>query len=434
MTGDDDHRLLRAAWTRLHTRLRDLRVNLEFGDTYLMEFADKADRAANLALHLEGAVKLVDQHLYAPALAVTRTSIEHVVLDALLFRGRTWVQNVRGISTGTWEQWQADREAGAEWTAYIVKWTRTKRGDVRICREGIYTNPDDQGNRERLSIYYFLLEEYDGSIGRPVGGASDTARDDEVGFGRQELRALARENEARWRTYLTWSALLDNLAVNDLAEEADVGRLGVHYRFLSAYAHPVSHTHRRLYGDSRDGSTPHYDHYASELVLLYVVTLAMLELVNFAAGLASRTDVTLGETDSLNDDLDFARRATDHFWFIGTNPHPWDFNQARNQAAFRLLRDGQREDVATPDPADVPFPRDPLRRLVDMHASSSEVLTGYVYQSPWRAPTHGDAGNPNSPPLSAASATLHTWQWSRSTSSGVRADPKMGPGGTPPSR
>ena len=47
-----------------------LRQNLDFGDTYQVEFADKADRAANLALHLDAAVQLADRHLYGPAFAV----------------------------------------------------------------------------------------------------------------------------------------------------------------------------------------------------------------------------------------------------------------------------------------------------------------------------------------------------------------------------
>lgn len=39
---------------------------------------------------------------------------------------------------------------------------------------------------------------------------------------------MAGENEALWRVYLTWSALLTNLQANNLIDDVDAGRLAAH--------------------------------------------------------------------------------------------------------------------------------------------------------------------------------------------------------------
>jgi hypothetical protein len=379
VTADDDHSDLRGTWARLNSRLRDLRQNLDFGDdTFHVEFADKANRAANVALHLDAAVQLADQHLYGPAFAVTRSCLEHAVVDWLVFLGHTYVEHITGVSEEEWAQWQADCEAGADWTK-DVQLTRTRKG-VIIRRGGLYTEPDEHGNREQLSIYYFLLQEYDGLIGRPAD-----QEDDEFLTG-DELRALATENQARWQTYLRWSALLDNLVVNNLVEEADLGRLRVHYAFLSTFAHPVSDTQRRLYGKHLDGIPPHYDHYASELVLLYIVTLAALELENYRDGVKESLGAELADPQGLDADLRLVRQFTGHFWFIGINPHMWDFHRAANRAAIRRVREGGSEQPPVPEASGVPFPRDPLLRLISQHTSSRGRVAGAEYTSPWPRP------------------------------------------------
>ncbi|MET8518473.1 hypothetical protein [Nocardioides sp. NPDC004968] len=378
MTADDDHSDLRGAWARLNSRLRDLRQNLDFGDdTFHVEFAEKANRAANLAVHLDAALQLADRHLYGPAFTVVRSCLEHAVLDWLVYLGHTYVEHISGVSEEEWAQWKADREARADWTTGIVDWDRTRKGAVTIRRGGLFTEPDERGNREQLSIYYFLLEEYDGLVGKPADQQDD-------GFlTRDELRALATENQARWNVYLRWSALLDNLVVNDLVEEADRGRLGVHYRFLSTFAHPVSDNQRRLYGSRLDGMQPHYDHYASELVLLYIVAIAALELRNYHDGLKERLGAELSDAQGLDTDLLLIGRVTGHFWFIGTNPHPWDVHWATNRAAIQRVREGNSEQPSVPDPSSVPFPGDPLSRLISQHTDSWGRVIGAEYKSPW---------------------------------------------------
>lgn len=378
MTADDDHTDLRDAWTRLHARLGSLRQNLDFGDdTFHVEFASKANRAANLALHLDAALQLADRHLYAPAFSVMRSCLEHAVVDWLVFLGHTYVERIRGVSEQDWAQWQAAHEANRDGTTGIVKSTRTHKGDVTIHRGGLYTEPDEHGKRGQLSIYYFLVEEYDGLVGRPADQAPDEF------LSRDQLREVAAENQARWHVYLRWSALVDNLVVNELIEEADRGRLGVHYAFLSTFAHPVGDTQPKLYGKHLDGTPPHYDHYSSELLLLYVVTLAALELTNYRASVKEGLGADLADSGGLDADCRLAREVTDYFWFIGTNPHAWDLHRAWNRSATQRIRESSLEPPSIPAVSDFPFPRNPLSRLVSQHTTSRGRVPGAEYTSPW---------------------------------------------------
>jgi hypothetical protein len=69
------------------------------------------------------------------------------------------------------------------------------------------------------------------------------------------------------------------LALNGFADEQTINRLDVHYRYLSAFVHPLSDVDRLLYGRNAIG-IPRYDHYTSELILLYTIAFAVGELRN----------------------------------------------------------------------------------------------------------------------------------------------------------
>ena len=117
---------------------------------------------------------------------------------------------------------------------------------------------------------------------------------------------------------------------------------------------------------------------------LLIVSLACLELRNFLKAMELKPDVRISEATAILRDIEQADVATAHFWFLGANPHSYDFFTARNVIAFRAMRDA--EGVALPDnqkPEEISYPRNPLKRLVAMHASSREFVTGLTYISPW---------------------------------------------------
>src|SRR4051794_11241088 len=67
----------------------------------------------------------------------------------------------------------------------------------------------------------------------------------------------------------------------------------------------------------------------------------------------------------------------------GKTPTRGTYHQALTQARIQQIRDGKTGQLSPPAPGDVPFPRDPLRRLIGQHATSVDAATGAVYQSPW---------------------------------------------------
>lgn len=380
MTADDEHGDLLAAWAAVFDLMDGLPQRIRSGDTHYQDVMDMADRVRGLAMHLDSAVGLAAQLRYESALVLLRTGLEQCAVDWLLFLGKTLVQRYAGVEETKWQEWQADRAAGAEWTKTIRDWSRTKKGEVRIVREGMFSEPDEHGNRVQISIYYFLLDQY-----RPTLGPPSSARVDDWAITRDELRHWASENEAIWRAYLTWSSLLTNLKENHLVDDVDAGRLAAHYRFLSGFAHPVVDQRDSAYGRRAGLGWPRFDHYSSELVLLYAITLGTLEVRNFIASLSRRAGLTIADHDSVDEALGQAESTTSYFWFLGTHPHAHDIWKTRNEARFRAMRDegASAATAAEPAPEDVPYPADPLRRLIALHGSTREMMTGQAYVSPW---------------------------------------------------
>lgn len=334
MSDNDEHRELVAVWRSLNGIMYGLRQRLRWGDTEYMDVTDMADRVRGLSIHLDSAVELADQFRYESAFALLRTGLEQCLVDWLVFLGRTMVQRITGVDDEKWDEWQAARAAGAAWTTNIREWTRTKKGDVRIVREGMFSEPDEDGNRRQVSIYYFLLEQY-----RPTLGPQGVQGEDWT-ISRDQLRRMAGENEALWRVYLTWSALLTNLQANELIDDVDAGRLAAHYRFLSGFAHPVTDQRRNVYGNDALLGWPKYDHYSSELVLLYAIRLGSVELWHFIRAIEQRTGAHLADPDEVIKMLEAAETATSYFWFLGAHPHAYDTWKAHNEASFRTLQAG----------------------------------------------------------------------------------------------
>lgn len=82
--------------------------------------------------------------------------------------------------------------------------------------------------------------------------------------------------------------------------------------------------------------------------------------------------------------LETAETATSYFWFLGAHPHAYDKWKAHNEASLKTLQAGGAAELP-PEPGaeDVPYPADPLRRLVAMHSNANEILTGLAFVSPW---------------------------------------------------
>jgi hypothetical protein len=379
--GTTEHEALHSVATSLVAGLRDLESWLLHGDTEYIFHSDSAARCRSLGTYIGSALADAERDAYAPALALMRSAMEHVFIDKLVFLGQRYVQIFRYMDEETWAKWQQAREAGEAWTLDITKWSRTRKGEVRVTREGLHSKPAADGSQQTIGIHYFLLNEYSPFVGPPSiqeyfdDGLSET----------DERREYAERNKSMYEVYLKWSSIKESLKANGFAEEETLRRLDVHYRFLSAFVHPNTDVTKLLYGRNA-WNWPMYDHYSSELILLYAIVFAVEELRNFRAMAQRQPFAEVNnwiETERL---CDRAWRLSSHLWFPGQEPHAHDRYQEANRRGFREQRSGsvrRLENPAALPVEEVGYYVNPLERLVELHASKREMMTGLSYVSSW---------------------------------------------------
>ena len=79
-----------------------------------MQHIEFADRSEELAEHLRSALLLSESRLFPSALAVTRTALEHHLLDRLLLLADRYEETIRPVDFTQIEQWErehADKSA-----------------------------------------------------------------------------------------------------------------------------------------------------------------------------------------------------------------------------------------------------------------------------------------------------------------------------------
>jgi hypothetical protein len=240
-----------------------------------------------------------------------------------------------------WAEWQKARDKDEEWTRSIANWERRK-STAWLVREGMPVKSDAGETQYLLSWYYRLLEQYQPFAPRPSEAekVDDGLSDPEV------TRRHAARNKAVYDAHLRWPSIKRSMQVNGLATDFAFDQLEAHYRFLSAFTHPVTDTRGLLYGRN-EWSVPRYDHYSSELCLLYISVLAAWELQNFLS-MSSRTPtVALTDADELQQLQQALRRASRHLWWIGDAPLS---TTASRQGTRRLGRRTETRVARDPSP------------------------------------------------------------------------------------
>lgn len=384
MTLDDQHQQLWTSAQELLALLGRVPERLDSGEVAHAQHYQFAQRAVWLGYHLSAAMDLNRTFAYPSAFTVLRPALEHHVIDLLLFLGDRYRQVFDGVSSEEWARYQEAREAGEEWTRDIIHW-EWQGGTLTV----IWSGPHIDGGPQTLSIYYGFLEQYDPFRGPPE---DQTFLTTDFAEGALHERWAAKQR-ALYGQGLRWERLRENLMLNGLFSERELAQLAVHYRFLSAFVHPVSEGYHLLYGRGIPPDPPHYDHFASELILLYVVTLATRELRAFERMAERPPQVGLKNWAEIEDAVRNAEALSAHLWFPGGSPHDFDRIQEANH---RGLRDGRLVPVGSPErqrPEDIPedeirYYRNPLVRLRKMHITSHE-LTGFPYVSPWHRPDAG---------------------------------------------
>jgi hypothetical protein len=215
------------------------------------------------------------------------------------------------------EQWEADFAAGTEpWTRDVASTTRTKDGRaLKLVRNGYNVASYAGKVEEQISPYWPALEHYDAFLGHPDLQAAIARPFSSV----DDLESWARRNQAVYGSFLKWSSMLWNLQLSGLVTAADLVQLQLHYAFLSAFAH--STTNRRDGGTLGRPGGPPVGHVLGELVLLYVIVIALAETRAWSSYMVRRPQL-LAPLDQSLQHLASAGTIVDYLWFLGGSPQP----------------------------------------------------------------------------------------------------------------
>ena len=192
---------------------------------------------------------------------------------------------------------------------------------------------------------------------------------------------------ALYKYFLTFERILENLRLNGVLNKKTTTRVLVHYNFLSNFSHCTSDsisliTRRRLPQITSGGSDSIYDHYLSELALLYVCHLLSMHLQHAIyyfrwrnIKLKNEIKVYRSLCKKVEDDFGY-------FWFIFNKPHQYDrYAHANRKCNYKKKLFYRPEDIRL---GDVRYYDNPLGRLKQLHQSQRELLAGgNIFVSPF---------------------------------------------------
>jgi len=203
---------------------------------------------------------------------------------------------------------------------------------------------------------------------------------------RKIKKDLTRDYGLLYRYFLTFDRILENLCLNGVLNKKTSTRVLVHYNFLSNFSHCTSDSvslisTRRLHQVTSRGLENIYDHYFSELALLYICHLLSMHLQHAVYYLGWRS-IKLKNEKKLYRSL--CRRVEDdfgYFWFIFNKPHQYDkYAHANRKCNYKKKLFYRPEDIRV---GYVRYYDNPLYRLKQLHQSQRELLTGNVFVSPF---------------------------------------------------
>jgi hypothetical protein len=386
VTSTDDHGTLPAHAARMLARLDTLEHHHAPKRVEHMQHREYAKRAAQLGDHLRAALSLSEAHLYPSALVVVRAALEHHLMDRLIFLATRYVQSYGGVKVEDLPQEEARLTALCDGDRPDIErwWRDPETGQMHVVIRGLHSNRSKKGRGQIISPYYFRIDDFD-----PFTGGKKHAAELAAPFWRRAHREeWAAEAAATWRRYLVHDKILNGLNANHLLP----GRMGVqvdvHYAFLSGYAHPSKRGYEAIYGHNFPDERGSFNHFASELVLLYVITIAAAEVEAYGRMTRRAPRLPLAAWDAVEHDVREARLGSDYFWFLGGEPQPLDrIDTLHTPKAGEDPKWGRpRRDWRKIRPSDVAYCPDPLDRLKRLHQTWQEMSTGVIHRSPFERP------------------------------------------------
>jgi hypothetical protein len=367
-TGLDE---LRATAKTVVDRLLHLRY-APGGDASHSWHMDWLERAGLLAGHLESVLRLEQDGRYPSAFAMSRVALEQYLLDRLIVLADRWEQHIVVPPDRDPDEVRAHLDEQLK-DGSLVSYRKAGARRFIAVRRGLTFENDPS---EWLSAYTFWDERYD-----PFQRAGvDQARLQSTFMAADEQRRYAQESVELWHRAFNWPSIRRNLKLNALLSNDELFHLDVHYGFLSAYVHPTSAGFDAALERNKPRLGLRFNHYAAELLTLYVTRIAIREIETIASGLSRKPACAVGEWESVSELIAHADNLSDYLWFLGGGPTAFDKVWTANQLEFK---DRVRRDPSKLAEADLTYPDNPLSRIARLHWTFQELVTGHLYVSPW---------------------------------------------------
>lgn len=381
MTATDDHGTLPAHAERMLRLLETIGSRGSSGDVAHIQHMEHAKRAGQLAHHLRAALLLSDARYYPSALVVIRAALEHHLMDRLILLANRYIVVYSNAKEKEAARWDADlRAAQAKDGSDIHSWFWDREHHLNVVRRGLHSDKSKKGRGQTISNYYFEIDRFDPFLG-PKWHAGRLA----APFWEKKLMLqLADEQSSAWKYLFRRPAVMRALRVNGLLIGKHI-QVDVHYGFLSGYAHPSKRGYEAIFGGNTPDRMGMFDHYASELVLLYVIAIAAAEIEVYGKMARRPPRLVLRDWEAIVAEVREAQQASSYFWFLSGAPEDFDRIDTVHTPPgdARLKWGAPRRDPAKIRPTRVHYYRNPLERLVKLHQSNREMSTGLVYRSPF---------------------------------------------------
>ena len=380
MTSSDDHGTLPAHAERMLSRLETIEALTLPGDVGHMQHMDHAKRAGQLAHHLRAVLRMSESHHYASALVVVRAALEHHLMDRLIFLANRYIVVITGakrVGPTDWDAKLAAARAGDR--PDLERWFWDWSG-LNVVYRGLHSSRSKKGRGQTISSYYFEVDRYDPFVG-PKQHAGRLAA---PFWQRKHVQERADESASAWRYLFRHDSVMKALRVNRLLVAKHI-QVAVHYGFLSGFAHPSKRGYEAIFGGNTPDTMGSFDHYASELLLLYVVVIAAAEIEIYGRMARRDPPIVLRDWDNALAEVRGAQLASSYFWFLSGEPEMFDRIDTVHTPPgnWKPKWGPPRFDPTAIKPVRVRYYRNPLGRLVKLHQSYHEMSTGLVYRSPF---------------------------------------------------
>jgi hypothetical protein len=307
-----------------------------------------------------------------------RSALEHHLMDRLILLASRHIVTYTKAKKKDAAKWETDIRALQAKGSDISRWFWDQSG-LNVVHRGLHSAKSKEGRGQTISSWYFEAERFDPFVG-PKKHAGRLAR---PFWERRPIQQLAEEQAAAWKYLFRYDAVMKALRVNRLLLGHAI-QVDVHYAFLSGFAHPSKRGYEALYGRNTPDRMGMFDHYASELLLLYMIVLAAAEIEIYGRMARRAPRLTLQDWDTVMAEVRGAQAAASYFWFLSGGPEMFDrIDTVHTPPGPRLKWGRPKVNPAAITPTRVRYYRDPLQRLVKLHQSCQEMSTGLVYRSPF---------------------------------------------------